>query len=127
MRRGVLCERSDEYVTPSPDRSPHLVDIGFTIVRACEEMKHRAVVPNRICLRVEASRQDIPREPTHTRRVVAEAVPRRRKRCLREIEHCEVREASCKKIVDQNRSTPAHIDDRARMIRRELRYEFERP
>ena len=55
----ILCKRGYEYVTATPNGSANLLDVDFAVFRICQEVKHSAIVPDRIRSLVEADAQNV--------------------------------------------------------------------
>lgn len=60
-RRTILCKRGYEYMTARPNGSANLLDVDLAVFRICQEMEHRAIVPDRVRSPVEGNAQNVRR------------------------------------------------------------------
>ena len=72
--RTVLSKRGHENMTARPYRSANLLDIGLAISCMGEEMKNRAIVPDRVGV-LELDSQDIRQHPLYAGGFRAETIP----------------------------------------------------
>ena len=122
-RRGtILVEGRYEYISVGSDRAPNLRDISPAIRRVGKEMKHRAIVPDRVRTLEERSNSDIRSNPLHFDGVSTEPLTRYLECSLRQIQYGNVGVARLQQIVDQHGSAATNIDDRGTSVRCKVGY-----
>jgi len=114
--RTVLSKRGHENMTARPHGSANLLDIGLAISCMGEEMKNRAIVPDRVGALVELDSQDIRQHPPYPGRFRAETIPGDLQSRLRQIQHADIPIAGVEKVIHQNRRAGSDVDDRGGAI-----------
>lgn len=79
-------------------------------------MKNSTIMPDIIIMMPQTGLEDVCFEPGHLKRAITQALPGDLLSSRRNIQYCNVFEASLKQVVNQGGSPAAHIDNLSRSI-----------
>jgi len=95
----------------------HILNVGNSLFFLSYEVKYRAVMPNIAETGQHAGLCDACDQPANLRCSRSQALLRAFKRCLKDIEHCDILVSPHEQIINQRRFSATRIDDGCRMVR----------
>ncbi len=125
-RPGPKSKRAHDDITARPDGVQHALDVGGSLLRTRQEVKHGAVVPHIDGLRRQSNLGDVCLHPVNVFRRRPKPLLRYFECNLRNIQNGDVPVSSRHQIVHEGRLAGAHVNNRCQASSRCALYQGKR-